>query len=60
MIESHLKHGRQDPASSPLRYGQSITDACLSFEATEPLLRALAESVSRSAQASVSSSAQRD
>ena len=60
MIESHLEHGHQDPASSPLRYGQSITDACLSFEATEPLLRALAESVSRSAQASVAGGVQRD
>jgi len=47
MIESHLEHGHQDPAASPLRYGQSITDACLSFEATESLLRTLAESVSR-------------
>jgi len=57
MIESHLKQGQQDPASSPLHYGQSITDACLSLEATEPLLRMLAESVARSAQPSVSGSA---
>ncbi len=57
MIESHLEHGHQDPASSPLRYGQSITDACLSFEATEPLLRKLADSVSRSAQGAASSAA---
>lgn len=43
MIESHLVAGRQDmddPAT--LAYGQSITDACLSFEQTMPLLDLLA------------------
>src|SRR6187402_3373311 len=35
MIESHLVGGRQDAApGKPLTYGQSITDACLGFEAT--------------------------
>jgi 3-deoxy-7-phosphoheptulonate synthase len=44
MIESQLVEGRQDLVSgrTPV-YGQSITDACLSFEQTEPLLDQLAE-----------------
>jgi 3-deoxy-7-phosphoheptulonate synthase len=44
MIESHLVEGRQDLVAgrTPV-YGQSITDACLSFEQTEPLLEQLAE-----------------
>jgi 3-deoxy-7-phosphoheptulonate synthase len=43
MIESHLVEGRQDlvPGHTPV-YGQSITDACLSFDQTEPLLDQLA------------------
>jgi 3-deoxy-7-phosphoheptulonate synthase len=46
MLESFLREGRQDVAPGrPLAYGQSITDACLSWEATEPLLAELAESV---------------
>ncbi len=43
MIESHLVEGRQD-ISDALRYGQSITDPCLGFDATRELLLALAES----------------
>jgi 3-deoxy-7-phosphoheptulonate synthase len=43
MLESHLQEGRQDLAGGgPLRYGQSITDACLSFDQTEPLLERFA------------------
>ncbi len=43
MIESHLVEGRQDYAPGrPAVYGQSITDACLSLEQTEPLLERLA------------------
>jgi 3-deoxy-7-phosphoheptulonate synthase len=44
MIESHIVEGRQDlvVGRTPV-YGQSITDACLSFEQTEPLLDQLAE-----------------
>ncbi len=44
MIESHLVEGRQDyvPGEIPV-YGQSITDACLSFAQTEPLLDELAQ-----------------
>jgi len=43
MLESHLVEGRQDyvPGASAV-YGQSITDACLSFEQTEPLIERLA------------------
>ena len=43
MIESHLVEGRQElVAGTPLLYGQSITDACLSFADTEPTLTLLA------------------
>src|SRR3954463_12878321 len=43
MIESHLVEGRQDYVpGKPSVYGQSITDACLSIEQTEPLLETLA------------------
>jgi 3-deoxy-7-phosphoheptulonate synthase len=43
MLESHLVEGRQDYVpGTPAVYGQSITDACLSLEQTEPLLEALA------------------
>jgi 3-deoxy-7-phosphoheptulonate synthase len=47
MIESHLVAGRQDltGASDGLIYGQSITDACLGWEESEPLLETLAEAV---------------
>ena len=44
MLESHLVDGRQDYVPGrPSVYGQSITDACLSLERTEPLLEQLAE-----------------
>ena len=44
MIESHLVEGRQDtrPGAALVR-GQSITDACLSFDQTVPLLERLAK-----------------
>ena len=42
MLESHLVEGRQDYAPGGATYGQSITDACLSFEQTEPILEQLA------------------
>jgi len=46
MIESHLLGGRQDViAGKALQYGQSITDACLSWEDTVPLLNDLADAV---------------
>ncbi|KAF6757441.1 phospho-2-dehydro-3-deoxyheptonate aldolase [Ephemerocybe angulata] len=48
MIESNLLEGRQDiPASGPagLKYGQSVTDACLSWEMTVPALDRLRQGV---------------
>jgi 3-deoxy-7-phosphoheptulonate synthase len=46
MIESHLKGGRQSlVAGQPANYGQSITDACLSWDDTVPLLNDLAIAV---------------
>jgi 3-deoxy-7-phosphoheptulonate synthase len=43
MIESNLVSGRQDfVAGRECVYGQSITDACISLEETEPLLERLA------------------
>lgn len=43
MLESHLLEGRQDlRPGQPLRRGQSITDSCLSLEATIPVLDRLA------------------
>jgi len=46
MLESHLKAGnqKQNPGQ-PLVYGQSITDACMAWEMTEPVLENLAEAV---------------
>src|SRR5471032_1796256 len=46
MIESHLADGRQDlkPGVTPT-WGVSITDACISWADTEPLLTRLAASV---------------
>jgi 3-deoxy-7-phosphoheptulonate synthase len=41
MVESHLHEGNQAfprPASE-LKYGVSITDACLNWETTERMLR---------------------
>jgi len=46
MVESHLFEGRQDlVAGQPLRPGVSITDACIGWDDTEPLLRGLALAV---------------
>jgi len=48
MIESHLEEGRQDLVpGQPLRHGVSITDACLGWAQTAPLLHQLAEAVRR-------------
>ena len=46
MLESHLVGGRQDalPGTS-LTYGQSITDACLAWDETVPVLDELADAV---------------
>lgn len=46
MIESHINAGRQDvPAegASGLKYGVSITDACVDWETTIPMLDKLNE-----------------
>ncbi|HEV8314751.1 MAG TPA: 3-deoxy-7-phosphoheptulonate synthase [Burkholderiaceae bacterium] len=49
MIESHLNEGRQDllpgQSKSDLKRGVSITDACLGWAQTEPLLHELAAAV---------------
>ncbi|MBV8033271.1 MAG: 3-deoxy-7-phosphoheptulonate synthase [Betaproteobacteria bacterium] len=46
MVESHLVEGRQELVpGKPLAFGQSITDACLGWEASMGLLAALAEAV---------------
>jgi 3-deoxy-7-phosphoheptulonate synthase len=46
MIESNLVAGQQKVvAGQPLTHGQSITDACISWEQSEPLLHELAEAV---------------
>lgn len=50
MIESHLVEGRQDVEGkelSHLVYGQSITDACISWETTEQVLAELANAVKK-------------
>jgi len=52
MIESHLHEGRQDlVAGQALAHGVSITDACISFEQTVPVLDALAHAVRQRRQA---------
>ena len=45
MIESNLLGGAQEFSASPLVYGRSITDACLSWEDTLPVLANLAAAV---------------
>ncbi|KAF9040150.1 hypothetical protein BJ165DRAFT_1351597 [Panaeolus papilionaceus] len=50
MIESHINAGRQDvPAEGPsaLKYGVSITDACVNWETTVGMLNALDASVKK-------------
>ncbi|MFT7579951.1 MAG: 3-deoxy-7-phosphoheptulonate synthase [Myxococcota bacterium] len=46
MLESHLVGGRQTyTPGEPLVYGQSITDACMAWEDTVPVLETLAKAV---------------
>jgi 3-deoxy-7-phosphoheptulonate synthase len=47
MLESHLLEGRQEIVNGRqgLRYGQSVTDACIGWETTEEVLERLAASV---------------
>lgn len=48
MIESHLVGGRQDLDSSDgMVFGQSITDACIGWDDTVPMLQELADAVAR-------------
>ncbi|MFV1997258.1 MAG: 3-deoxy-7-phosphoheptulonate synthase AroG [Acidiferrobacterales bacterium] len=54
MIESHLHAGRQNVVKGEtLEYGKSITDACISWEQSEPLLRELAQAVQQRREAAV-------
>jgi 3-deoxy-7-phosphoheptulonate synthase len=46
MIESHLSEGRQDiVAGRPLQHGVSVTDACIGWDQTVPVLQGLAQAV---------------
>ncbi len=46
MLESNIVEGRQEVVpGQALTYGQSITDACIAWDATAPLLRELAGAV---------------
>jgi 3-deoxy-7-phosphoheptulonate synthase len=48
MLESHLLAGRQDLHEfRPLVYGQSITDACIDWESSVPILERLAAAVAK-------------
>ncbi|KAG6903129.1 hypothetical protein C0995_004676 [Termitomyces sp. Mi166 len=61
MLESNLVEGRQDiPPSGPsgLKYGQSVTDACISWEITVPTLERLREGV-RARRANIAKAAAR-
>lgn len=50
MLESHLEAGNQSIDNKPLKYGMSITDACLSWQMTVPILDQLAESLEQKRQ----------
>ena len=41
MIESHIHLGSQPAVKEGLRYGVSITDACLDWDSTASILRAI-------------------
>jgi 3-deoxy-7-phosphoheptulonate synthase len=48
MIESNLNEGRQDLVegqADKLKYGVSITDACVNWAQTEEILKTLADGV---------------
>lgn len=42
MLESFLEAGAQSPEARPLTYGQSVTDKCMDWDATDLVLRELA------------------
>ncbi|MNT95854.1 Phospho-2-dehydro-3-deoxyheptonate aldolase, Phe-sensitive [compost metagenome] len=50
MLESHLFEGCQ-PLGKQLRYGVSVTDGCLGWDATETLLRQAAKALAGQARA---------
>ncbi|MBX2837034.1 MAG: 3-deoxy-7-phosphoheptulonate synthase [Gammaproteobacteria bacterium] len=45
MIESNLIAGNQSPEAEPLVRGMSVTDACIAWDETVPLLESLAQAV---------------
>ena len=45
MLESNLLGGAQEYGARPLVHGRSVTDACLAWEQTLPVLTALADAV---------------
>ena len=45
MIESNLVEGNQSTSNKPLVHGQSVTDACVSWDDTLPMLDGLANAV---------------
>ncbi len=48
MLESFLEDGRQDLGDTAgMTYGQSVTDSCMGWAMTEPVLESLAEAVLR-------------
>nr|WP_212763264.1 3-deoxy-7-phosphoheptulonate synthase [Gordonia araii] len=47
MLESFLIGGAQSPDAAELVYGQSVTDKCMSWDATEDVLRVLAAAPTR-------------
>ncbi|RCU51900.1 MULTISPECIES: 3-deoxy-7-phosphoheptulonate synthase [Corallincola] len=55
MLESHLNEGAQsaDLPRDQLKYGVSVTDACINWETTETSLRGMAEQLSKPLKARV-------
>jgi len=47
MLESNLLGGAQDYQAKPLVYGRSITDGCIAWEQTPPILAQLAQAVQK-------------
>jgi len=48
MVESNLVEGRQEiVAGKPLKYGQSVTDACIGWDDTGKVLESLADGVKK-------------
>jgi 3-deoxy-7-phosphoheptulonate synthase len=48
MVESHIHAGNQ-PISDNMKYGVSITDACIDWETTEELILELQDSLASGA-----------